>query len=267
MKISVVTISFNQAEFLERAICSVLNQNGFEIEYIIVDPGSTDGSREVIERYRDRFAHVILEKDDGPADGLNKGFARASGDIYCYLNSDDEFEPGAFERILSFFTKNPDTDVVCGHAWVVDETGEKLRRVWSDPYNRVLSAYGAAIQIQPSTFIRARAFRKVGGFNPKDRTNWDGGLLCDLFIAGFRIAIINEFLSFYRVHRNSITGGGVAQERLELSARMRFRKLMGRDREQKDRYWVLFFRIVRQFRHPRASLERFLRGPVYRRAS
>jgi len=94
MKFSIVTISYNQAQFLEKAILSVLNQEGVGLEYIVVDPGSTDGSREIIERYRDRFGHVVFEKDHGPADGLNKGFQYATGDVYGYLNSDDVLLPG-----------------------------------------------------------------------------------------------------------------------------------------------------------------------------
>src|SRR5436305_15203748 len=108
MKFSVVTISFNQAQFIERALRSVLEQQGVDVEYIIVDPGSTDGSREIINRFRDRLSHVILEKDSGAADGLNHGFARATGDIYCYLNSDDEFLPGAFSVVQSYFANHPE---------------------------------------------------------------------------------------------------------------------------------------------------------------
>src|SRR5690348_10899345 len=120
MKLSVITISFNQGRFLERAIKSVLNQSADEIEYIVVDPGSTDGSREIINRYKHRITHAIFEKDDGPADGLNRGFARATGDIYCYLNADDEFCPGAFSDVSSYFLANPKVDVACGHAYVID---------------------------------------------------------------------------------------------------------------------------------------------------
>ena len=95
MKISVVTISFNQAKYLRQCIDSVLNQNYQNIEYIIVDPGSTDGSRQIIESYGDRVIK-IFEKDAGPADGLNMGFSRATGDIFYFINSDDYVLPGAF---------------------------------------------------------------------------------------------------------------------------------------------------------------------------
>ena len=88
MKISVVTISYNQAHYLERCLDSVLSQDGVELEYIVVDAYSSDGSREILERYRDRLSTLIVEKDNGPPDGLNKGFSHATGDIFYYLNSD-----------------------------------------------------------------------------------------------------------------------------------------------------------------------------------
>ena len=89
MKISVVTISYNQACYLEQTIISVLNQDYENVEYIVVDPGSTDGSRDIIEKYRNRIQHIIYERDVGPADGLNKGFAVATGDVFYFINSDD----------------------------------------------------------------------------------------------------------------------------------------------------------------------------------
>ena len=89
MKVSIVTISFNQARFLRRAITSVLSQDYPDIEYIVVDPGSTDGSREIINAYGPRLASVIFDPDDGPADGLNRGFQLATGDVLAYINADD----------------------------------------------------------------------------------------------------------------------------------------------------------------------------------
>src|SRR5262252_9768046 len=118
-KVSIVTISFNQSEFLERAIRSVLEQDYPNLEYIVVDPGSTDGSREIIDRYRSRIAKIVLEPDSGPADGLNKGFAHTTGDILGFLNSDDILFPGAITSAVSFL-KSKDVDVVSGHATVID---------------------------------------------------------------------------------------------------------------------------------------------------
>jgi glycosyltransferase involved in cell wall biosynthesis len=267
MKVSVVTISFNQVQFLERALRSVLEQQGVDLEYIVVDPGSTDGSREIINRYRDRLNHVILEKDNGAADGLNRGFARATGDIYCYLNSDDEFRLGAFSVVRSYFASHPEVDVVCGHAYVVDAAGHVLRRVWSDPFHRLSQAYGCSIQIQPSTFIRASSFNATNGFNAKNKSNWDGELLVDLALSGARIEILDAFLSNYRVHDLSITGAGHLDHLIESYVLLRFESLMGRSWRYYDPLVAKYWFVMRQLRNPRAMIERLRYGPVYRRYS
>ena len=108
VKVSIVTISFNQADFLEEAILSVLGQDYPDIEYIIVDAGSTDGSLEIIERYRERLAAVIVGPDAGPADGLNKGFRLATGSICGYINADDAYLPGAISSAVKAFERHPD---------------------------------------------------------------------------------------------------------------------------------------------------------------
>src|SRR5215212_920496 len=117
MKFSIVTISFNQVRFLEQAIYSVLEQDHPSVEYIVVDPGSTDGSREIIERYRDRIDKVVFEPDKGPADGLNKGFAHASGDVFGFPNSDDILEPGTLSGVARYFETHPEVDLVSGNSW------------------------------------------------------------------------------------------------------------------------------------------------------
>ncbi len=267
MKFSVVTISFNQATFIDRAVLSVLGQDGVDIEYIVVDPGSTDGSREIINRHKDRLAHVILEKDSGPADGLNRGFARASGDIYCYLNSDDEFCPGAFAAVQSYFSCHPDVDVVCGHAYVVDADGRVIRRTWSDPFHALSKAYGYSIQAQPSTFIRAQSFRAAGGFNAANKISWDGELLIDLALSGARISIMNAFLSNFRIHGSSITGSGRLDGLMHQDILLRFEKLMGRKWRFYDPIFAKYWFVRRQLRNPRTILERLYRGPIYRRCS
>src|SRR5580704_11462983 len=133
-KVSIVTISFNQAEFLERAITSVVEQDYSNIEYIVVDPGSTDGSREIIERYRSRISQVVFEPDRGPADGLNKGFALATGDILGFLNSDDVLLPGSIRSAVAFLNSN-DVDVVSAHATVIDAQDRHLRMAYSEPFS------------------------------------------------------------------------------------------------------------------------------------
>lgn len=265
MKISVVTISFNQAHFLERTIRSVISQHGVDFEYIIADPGSTDGSREIIKHYRAYFKHIIFKKDDGPADGLNKAFEKATGDIYFYLNSDDTVEPDAFTTALHEFERDPDLEVLCGHAWAVDENDVRLRRIWSDPWSPGAQAFGAAIQMQPSTYIRAESYKKVGGFNPENRSNWDGELMLNLFLAGAKTKIINQFMSNYRLHATSITGSGKEASLHAAWQQRQFRMIKGRDMRTTDRVLRCFWLVYRQISNPSAFFERLFHGPIFRR--
>jgi len=265
MKISVVTISFNQARFLRECMDSVLGQNHDDVEYIVVDAGSTDGSRGIIDSYGNRVVS-IFEADSGPADGLNKGFARASGDLFCYLNSDDTFLPEAFSTVAAYFLTHANVDVVRGHGNVIDQSGRAWRRVYSDSFSLGAVAYGACLSVQPSTFFRAASFRRVAGFNVKNRSNWDGELLVDMALAGARIASLNRFLSSYRIHRDSITGTGRLDAAHKEYALRMIEKIKGRPYRQTDRAYAIAYRLLKHGRHPRASAERLMHGPVYRSA-
>lgn len=179
MKISVVTISYNQAPYLQACIDSVACQGG-EWEHIIVDPGSSDGSREIIEANRSHFSEIVLEPDLGPADGLNKGFALASGTHGYFLNSDDFILPGAFDAVFDQHRARPDHDVYLFGGWLVDESGGPMRQI--KPMKTTLESLldGTSVMFQQGLIFSMGAFRKIGGFNPDNRTCWDLELLCDL---------------------------------------------------------------------------------------
>jgi glycosyltransferase involved in cell wall biosynthesis len=206
MKISIVTISYNQGKYLKRCIDSVLSQGYENLEYIVVDPGSTDGSREIIESYGDKLISVF-EKDDGPSDGLNKGFSLATGDVFAYINADDFFFQGTLRRAREIFSKG-NYDIFCGHGWVVDEYGEKLHRCLSHKFSLAGYAAGNCVVMQQSTFFKRTLFLKAGGFNPKNRVSWDGELMVDMVIAGAKVKRVNDYLSCFRVYSTSISGSG-----------------------------------------------------------
>jgi glycosyltransferase involved in cell wall biosynthesis len=237
MKISLVTISFNQDRYLEQALRSVLEQDYPDLEYIVVDPGSSDGSRDIIERYRTRLAQVVFEPDQGPADGLNKGFARATGDILGYLNSDDLLLPGALAGVAAAFRAHPGADMVYGHGYVMDSEGRVLGRCRSDRYSLRRAAYGNSIIMQQASFWRREAFESIGGFNSANRLSWDGEFWMDLALAGRRLVRVNEYWACFRTHDASIThnfhgqGGdsafGREQARLFQKARGRMRAPAG----------------------------------------
>lgn len=265
MKFSVVTISFNQAQYLEQAIRSVTGQRGCEIEYIVVDPGSTDGSRDIIARHARSITRCILDRDQGPADGLNKGFAAATGEIFCYLNSDDLFLPEAFAKVAAYFRRYPSCDVLVGNGYVIDAEGAFVRRVYSDRFSLRRAAYGTGIAIQPSTFFRAQAYRKAGGFNIGNRSTWDGELVVDMALAGANFRNVPDFLSCYRIHPESITGTARLAEAQRQAQLLLFRKILGRERRPFDDIVSAYFRLAKHLGNPRATYERVMRGPVYGR--
>lgn len=205
MRVSIVTISFNQAQFLERAIRSVVEQDYPDIEYIVVDPGSTDSSRDIIERYRSRISRVIYEPDRGPADGLNKGFACATGDIFGYINADDAYLPGAVREAVTAFD-NSKADVICGDGYIVDENDRCIRRYVSTSINIRRFVLNAVSILQQSTFFTANAYRDVGSFNAENRTCWDGELLFDFAASGKKFLHVPRYWSVFRMHPSSISG-------------------------------------------------------------
>lgn len=209
MRLSIVTISYNQGRFLEQAIRSVLDQNYRDLEYIIVDPGSTDGSRQIIEKYRKCFARVIAAPDDGPADGLNKGFGCATGEIYGYLNADDYFAPGAIATVAGYFQKRPEVDVLCGAIRIIRSDGlPRLRTEIAERFDPRQFLAGVCVVGQQGTFFRRNAFARAGGFNPKNKTCWDAELLVDLSLTGSRFDVLHRVLGNFRLHSESISGSG-----------------------------------------------------------
>lgn len=244
MKISIVTISFNQASFLRQCMDSVLNQDYGDLEYIIVDPGSTDGSREIIESYGDRIIK-IFEKDNGPADGLNVGFAKATGNIFGFLNSDDELLPNALCRIGAFLELNQGVDVVSGCGYFTNSEGARVRRIVPSKLMAWLYVHGGVSVFQQGTFFRAPYFSKVGGFNIENDTCWDGELFLDMAIAGANFATIGDDLAHFRLHEGGITGSGRMAEKYRKDAMRLFTKVTGRKRNNFDTLQDIAARVVK----------------------
>jgi glycosyltransferase involved in cell wall biosynthesis len=164
--VSIITPTFNHARFIEAAIRSVLEQDYRNIEYIVVDGGSTDGSVEIIQRYADRLAWWVSEPDRGQTDAINKGFARARGSILAWLNSDDTYEPGAVTEAVEFLLNQPEVGMVYGDANFINENGRVTGRfpAAQTDYTRLRRGY---VHIpQQAAFFRAALWQQVGPLDP-----------------------------------------------------------------------------------------------------
>jgi glycosyltransferase involved in cell wall biosynthesis len=243
MKISIVTISYNQRQYLQACMDSILAQTDCELEYIVVDAGSTDGSRELIASYGDQVVKVF-ESDDGPADGLNKGFARATGDVYGFINSDDYLLPGALRAVTNFFITYPKNVFVTGQGFTQTAFAQ-LAPVRPNKLTTSNMLHLAAVMFQQSTFFPARAFRAVGGFNAQNRTCWDYELFLNFLRYGLQHRVIEEKLAAFRLYEGSISGSGRLETQYFKELDKIFLTCTGRERSIIDRMITLILRIKR----------------------
>jgi glycosyltransferase involved in cell wall biosynthesis len=256
MKVSIVTISYNQSEFLEQAIVSVLDQNYHDIEYIVIDAGSTDGSRGIIEKHRHRIDKVIFETDEGPADGLNKGFSIATGHIYGFLNSDDFLLPGVITKMVDAFNKNKHIDVISADTLLVDENNTLIRKLYSDTFSLIRYAYGANFIAQQSTFFKSSLFKAVAGFNSLNQCSWDGELFVDLALAGGRFSVVRDFWSGFRAHKHSISCSGKRDQEFNDYQKRIFVKIMQRELKPIDLITKFYHRMIKHLLNPRGIVSR-----------
>jgi len=164
--VSIVTPSYNQVDFLEETITSVLSQDYPNLEYIIVDGGSTDGSLEIIRHYADKLAWWVSEPDHGQADAINKGFSHASGEIFAWLNSDDTYLPGSVSQAVRYLTDHPKVAMVYANANLVDEKGVILGQFPAQQTSLDRMLRGSVHIPQQTTFYRAETWKNVGGLDP-----------------------------------------------------------------------------------------------------
>ncbi|MCW1966964.1 MAG: glycosyltransferase [Anaerolineae bacterium] len=213
MKISIVTPSFNHAQFIERTIQSVLMQNGdFEVEHLVFDGGSTDGTLDILRRYEDRLWWVS-EKDRGQSHAINKGLQRATGDIVCWLNSDDVLCAGALQRVVQAFADNPTIEWVHGRCNMIDEHDREIRR-WISAYKhwrcRAYSYAGLVSEnfiSQMTVFWRRRVHERIGWLDESLRWAFDYDLWLRLGKLGDPL-YLEQPQACFRWYTTSKSGGG-----------------------------------------------------------
>lgn len=164
--VSIITPSFNQASYIEATMNSVLSQDYPRIEYIVVDGGSTDGTVDIVKKYESRIAWWVSEKDKGQTDAINKGFARATGEILAWINSDDMYEPGAVSAAVKYLQEHPEVGMVYGDCNFINETGKVIGR-----FNAIQTSYRLIRQgyvhiPQQTMFFRADLWKQAGPLDP-----------------------------------------------------------------------------------------------------
>jgi hypothetical protein len=223
-RISVVMVSYNQAPFLEEGMRSILDQGYPELEFIVIDANSTDGSIDILERYRERLNFLLIEPDNGQADGLNKGFARATGEILTWVNSDDLLEPGALFRVAQAFMANS-VDLVAGGCRQIGATRAEVivNHHTKLPFGMpVALPLGLLLEMdrfwqagsffyQPEVFFTREIWKRAGG---KLRADLYYILDYDLWVrmaaAGGTVMHIPDFLACSRTHTQQKTTFGVS---------------------------------------------------------
>ena len=160
-RVSIVTPSYNQASFVGWTARSVFLQRYPNLEYILMDGGSKDETMRVLEPYADRFAYIVSERDKGQSDAIHRGFARATGDVMAYLNSDDMLAPGTIDFVVRFFAEHPDVDAVYSHRCTVD-AANKVLWYWMLPRHSDWYMTRWDLIPQETCFWRRRLFDQCG---------------------------------------------------------------------------------------------------------
>lgn len=192
MKVSVITVVYNAKTTIEQTINSVLLQSYKNIEYIIIDGGSTDGTLDIIAKYRDKLAYFVSEPDGGIYDAMNKGIQKTTGDIIGLLNADDLYEPCAIENVVKKYECS-NSQIIVGKTWVVDKEGnKKLRR--NDSFDNLWRRMCACHQ---AVFIAKSAYNTFGLYDTQYKITADYELLLRMYHGGVKVSMIDDVLVNY----------------------------------------------------------------------
>jgi glycosyltransferase involved in cell wall biosynthesis len=213
LSITIVTPSFNQGDYIEETINSVLSQSYPDVEYIVIDGGSKDNTIDIIKKYESGIAYWISEPDNGQSHAINKGLSKMNGQILAYLNSDDVYYKDALEKVARFFNENPNIDVLYGDISLIDKDSKLIKHKYEPPFNLKMAhmiGFGLLIP-QPSTFWRKTVTDKIGLFDENNHYTMDQ----DYWYRAskhFRIKHFPVKLAKFRLHSSSKTNVSIEEK-------------------------------------------------------
>jgi len=222
-RVSLVTPSFNQAAYLEAAILSVLNQGYPDLEYMVFDGGSQDGSTQILNRYRDRLAYWESVPDRGQAHAVNKGWERANGKYVWWLNADDLLVPGALLSAVEYLEAHPDADLIYGDVLRIDESGQVMDLYEYKDFDLVRLVASAGAIAQAGGLMRRTTIDRIGYLDEGLHFLMDTEYWIRLALSGGRIVHLGQPLALFRIHAHSKTQSGsllAVQERYDVYGRL-----------------------------------------------
>ncbi len=204
--VSIITPTFNRGKFLEENILSIKGQNYSNIEHIVVDGGSTDNSIDILKKYEKTYnLKWVSERDNGCADAMNKGFKMATGDVFCWLDSDDIYLPGTIRKIAEIFKKRPDIDVVFGDIYFANQNGKIEGCIKHTKFDIEALIYVGMVLSPQATFWRKSIGQKIGIFDTKFLRIADADFFIRMGLFGANFYHLRDFLSIYRLHSEQLT--------------------------------------------------------------
>lgn len=214
MKFSVITANYNGGRFLGEALESIVEQksDNVDVEIIVIDGESTDDSLAIVERFGEHITHLVVEKDSGPANAINKGFSLAKGDVVSWLNSDDRYFPGALRRVAAVFVENPGLALCFGKCPIIDENGMEIRQMITR-FKEMFFSVNCRFTFQcinyisqPALFFSRHALRNAAPLREDFVAAWDYDFMLRLWKSGSGAVVPGGPVAAFRWHQQSISG-------------------------------------------------------------
>ncbi|MFC1850236.1 glycosyltransferase family 2 protein [candidate division CSSED10-310 bacterium] len=233
-RITVVTPSFNQGEFLRETIQSILSQHYQNLEYFVVDGGSTDNSVEILREYEDQLDWWVSERDSGQSEAIDKGFQRATGDYLTWINSDDILLPGTLNKVGHTILKNPELLWISGDVIVIDGHSAIIHCSRLPNFSKLLTKMGRLLISGPSTFFYRSLYRKVDGLRFELSYNMDTDLWWQFIGQQAQYYHIPFYLMAFRIHTNSRTSSYLAEKQNFIFSSLKKSQYRKRQKEERD---------------------------------